>query len=150
MHTLFFFVCRLFNSLGSSSCGVGWKVWSQRWVAGGGRRGASEGGSGCRTLIGVAEGRALGGCGEKIRGWMRGWRVLSVEWGVVAAVVGCSMHSSDNQTSVLPPSRPVLLTRLYSFMMHCWTQQWHLFPMSDVAMCCKHSLSRLKSLSSEQ
>lgn len=25
---------------------------------------------GCRTLIGVAEGRALGGCGEKIRGWM--------------------------------------------------------------------------------
>lgn len=30
------------------------------------------GGGGCRTMIGVAEGRALGGCGEKIRGWMCG------------------------------------------------------------------------------
>lgn len=26
----------------------------------------------CRTMIGVAEGRALGGCGGKIRGWMCG------------------------------------------------------------------------------
>lgn len=26
----------------------------------------------CRTMIGVAEGRALGHCGGKIRGWMCG------------------------------------------------------------------------------
>lgn len=52
----------------------------------------------CRTMIGVAEGRALGGCGGKIRGWMcgykGGWGGLE---GVVAAVVGCSWQSGDNQ-----------------------------------------------------
>lgn len=34
--------------------------------------------------------------------------------------------------------------------MHCWTQQWHWFPTNDVALCCKYSVSWLRSLCSEK
>lgn len=37
---------------------------------------------GCRTMIGVAEGRALGGCGGKIRGWMCGFEARRGERGL--------------------------------------------------------------------
>lgn len=60
---------------------------------------------GCRTLIGVAEGRALGVCGEKIRGWMCGWEAGwggrdQEKGGVMTAVVACSLQSSDNQADL--------------------------------------------------
>jgi len=44
-------------------------------------------------MIVVAEGRALGGCGAKIRGWMCGWEAGEGD----AAVVGSSWQSGDNQ-----------------------------------------------------
>lgn len=54
---------------------------------------------------------------------MRGWRVLSVEWGVVAAVVGCSMHSSDNQPpdlclTSLSPCPPHSSLQLYDALLN--------------------------------
>lgn len=54
-------------------------------------------------MIGAAAGRALGGCGGKIRGWMCGWEA-GREWGergVVDAVVAAAGRAviTRNQTS---------------------------------------------------
>lgn len=48
-------------------------------------------------MIGVAKGRALGGCGGKIRGWMCGYDAGGRGGGVTAAVVGCGWQCCDNQ-----------------------------------------------------
>lgn len=37
---------------------------------------------GCRTMIGVAVGRALGGCGGKITSWMCGYKARRGERGL--------------------------------------------------------------------
>lgn len=50
-------------------------------VAGGGGGGASMEG-GWRTMIGLAEGRALGGWVGKIRGWMCGYKAERGERGL--------------------------------------------------------------------
>lgn len=130
-----------FYSLVYGACRVSWKVWGWRWA--------------CWRLVGIREvgGGVLQdydwGCWREGFGalrwedkgldvWLGGWEG---EEGFVAAVVGCSWQSGDNQqpdlhclTSLLP----VLPTPLPSYMMHCWTQQWHWFPISDVVLCCRH------------
>lgn len=72
-------------------------------------------------MIGVDEGRALGGCGGKIRGWMCEEAGEGGE-GVEAAVVGCSWQSGDNQQpdlclTSLSPCPPHFSTQLYDALL---------------------------------